>query len=230
MQAIILAAGKGTRLGELTEKMPKPMILVNGKPLLAHIIEHLPASVGDVLIAVGHHADAIKDYFGSAWDGRRISYFDVPELNGTGGTLFDAKNYLDERFLVANGDDLIDASDFEKLMAEPLAMGVFEGVPNHPKYDRIESHENGTLKKFRRPTDEERAAGIRVATGAFMLDRRIFEIEPVRIANGEYGLPQAVLKLSEKFLVSVVVMPSWRTVTYPEDIEKLELHLRDLSS
>jgi len=70
MKAVILAAGKGTRMGELTANLPKPMLQVDGKPVLEHIIEGLrdEAKIHDLFIIIGWQGHVIRDYFG---DGRR---------------------------------------------------------------------------------------------------------------------------------------------------------------
>src|SRR5262249_3376454 len=105
MQAIILAAGKGTRLGKLTEEIPKAMIPIAGKPFLFYILENLPVGIDSIIIAIGHNGEKIRDYFGDSFKGKLISYLPVPELNGTADTLFKAKLLLKSRFLVLFGDD-----------------------------------------------------------------------------------------------------------------------------
>ena len=70
-KAVILAAGRGTRMRELTAELPKPMIEVRGKPVLQHIVEGLrDAGIRDCLIVVGYRADAVQDFFG---DGSRYN-------------------------------------------------------------------------------------------------------------------------------------------------------------
>ena len=70
-KAVILAAGRGTRMRELTAELPKPMIEVHGKPVLQHIVEGLrDAGIRDCLIVVGYRADAVQDFFG---DGSAIT-------------------------------------------------------------------------------------------------------------------------------------------------------------
>jgi NDP-sugar pyrophosphorylase family protein len=225
MQAIILAAGRGKRLGGLTEAVPKPMTLIGGKPMLSYIIDTLPAEIRDVIMVVGYHGEMIRDYFEENYEGKRISYLETPELKGTADALFEAKAFLKGRFLVLYGDDFHEAGDLERLIRHPLAMGVFEGVPNHGGYLYVEIDGAGNVAGFRKPSSEEILHGTRVVTGAFALDERIFKHNPVRIENGEYGLPQTILKFAERHPVAAVGMPSWRTITYPDDIRALELHL-----
>src|SRR5579864_9421367 len=76
MKAVILAAGKGTRMRELTNELPKPMLKVEGKPILEHILEGiLAAGIREVFIVTGFKAETIEDYFrdGSKWKAR-IAY------------------------------------------------------------------------------------------------------------------------------------------------------------
>jgi NDP-sugar pyrophosphorylase family protein len=86
MKAVILAAGKGTRMKELTNELPKPMLKVQGKPILEHIVQGLiGAGIREIFIVTGYRADAIEDYFG---DGSRFGVRIVCgrqlEQNGTG--------------------------------------------------------------------------------------------------------------------------------------------------
>lgn len=106
MKALILAAGKGTRLGELTHTMPKPMLPVNGTPLLAHTIGWLRAQgVSEIAINLHHAGEVIEGYIG---DGSRlgvaITYSYEPELLGTAGAARKLQPFLNERFALVYGD------------------------------------------------------------------------------------------------------------------------------
>src|SRR5437868_1143347 len=85
-KAVILAAGRGTRMRELTANLPKPMIPVRGQPVLRHIVDGLSrAGVRDFLIIVGYRADIVQEYFGDgAKAGVRISYVTQTVQDGTG--------------------------------------------------------------------------------------------------------------------------------------------------
>jgi D-glycero-D-manno-heptose 1,7-bisphosphate phosphatase len=109
-QAVILAGGRGERLGKLTEHTPKPLLPVAGRPFLEYIIERLKRhGIQNVLLSVGYLADRIIGQFG---DGRHLSmsiaYSVESEPAGTGGALLLARNQLEETFLVLNGDTLFD--------------------------------------------------------------------------------------------------------------------------
>ncbi len=115
-KAFILAGGKGTRMRPFTYEMPKPMIPVQGRPLLEHIIDLLRKyDVRDVIISLGYLGDRIQEYFGNGSKfGVKITYVKEDNGLGTAGPLNLAKNLLNEPFLMLNGDVLmdIDLDDF----------------------------------------------------------------------------------------------------------------------
>jgi len=111
MKAVILAAGKGTRMGDLTANLPKPMVEVEGKPVLEHIIEGLrdEAGIRDIFIITGWCGHVIRDYFGdgSRW-GVNVAYGEQAVQDGTGKAPEVAQDWLgNDRFLLTYGDILL---------------------------------------------------------------------------------------------------------------------------
>jgi NDP-sugar pyrophosphorylase family protein len=106
MKVAILAGGLGTRLGDLTRDLPKPMIAVGGRPFLAHVIESFSErGLRDFVLLTGRFADRIEEYFGDGSRfGVRIEYSREREPAGTGGALRQARTLLGERFLLTYGD------------------------------------------------------------------------------------------------------------------------------
>ena len=92
MQAVILAAGRGTRMKELTENSPKALLEVAGRPLLQYALDTLPNDVDEVVIIVGYLGGMIHDRFGPEYYGKRLLYVEQEELNGTAGALSLAKH------------------------------------------------------------------------------------------------------------------------------------------
>src|SRR5215469_1247541 len=121
-KAVILAAGRGTRMRELTAKLPKPMIEVRGKPVLQHIVEGLGnAGIRDCLIVVGYRADAVRDFFG---DGSRhkvaIQYKTQTVQDGTGRVVELARDFVGNRpFILAYGDILVDPVNYKRVADLP---------------------------------------------------------------------------------------------------------------
>jgi NDP-sugar pyrophosphorylase family protein len=163
MKALILAAGKGTRLKQLTANTPKPMLELGGEPLLAHHIRRLQA-VGVTEIAINlHHAPAaITGYFG---DGSRcgvqIEYSYEPELLGTAGAAKKLAAFLDESFYVIYGDvfnnvDLAALAGFHANCkqaqhgadaAGALSMSLYR-VPNPTECGLVEITAAGRVTRF----------------------------------------------------------------------------------
>src|SRR5438105_3962561 len=118
-KAVILAAGRGTRMRELTADVPKPMIDVRGKPVLRHMVDGLrDAGIRDCLIVVGYRGDAVRDFFG---DGSRynvaIQYKTQTMQDGTGRVVELAHDFVTGRpFILAYGDILVDPANYERLM------------------------------------------------------------------------------------------------------------------
>ena len=121
-KAVILAAGRGTRMRELTAELPKPMIEVRGKPVLQRIVEGLrTARIGDLLLVVGYRADAVREFFG---DGSRynvtIQYATQTIQDGTGRVVELARDFIDNRpFILAYGDILVDPANYERVADLP---------------------------------------------------------------------------------------------------------------
>src|ERR1700678_260238 len=129
MKAVILAAGKGTRMGDLTANLPKPMVEVEGKPVLQHIIEGLRdvAGIGDFFLIVGWCGQVIRDHFGDGkqW-GVRISYGERLVQDGTGKAPELAREWVGaDRFLLTYGDILLrPPTDYALLVAAFKEDGV----------------------------------------------------------------------------------------------------------
>ena len=109
-QAVILAAGKGTRLDPVTKTIPKPMIEVHGRPILEHLIEYFREhGVFDIIMSVGHLQHVIRDHFGDGHaHGVHITFIDNADLPGSAGVLVSAEPYLDDHFIVTNSDEFKD--------------------------------------------------------------------------------------------------------------------------
>jgi dTDP-glucose pyrophosphorylase len=118
-RAVILAAGRGTRMRELTVDFPKPMIEVRGKPILQHIVEGLrDAGVCRFLIIVGYHAETVLNFFG---DGRRhnvaIEYATQTVQDGTGRVVNLARDFIGgSPFVLSYGDILIGQENYKRVV------------------------------------------------------------------------------------------------------------------
>ena len=117
-KAVILAAGRGKRMRELTNDIPKPMVQVRGKPIVEYIIEGLrDAGIEHVLLVVGYRKEIVIDYFGKGSDfGVQIDYIEQVTQDGTGRVVELARNFCDSNpFILSYGDILVDPSCYVPL-------------------------------------------------------------------------------------------------------------------
>ena len=122
--ALLLAAGRGTRLGALTAGIPKPLLKVAGKPLLAHIIEGLTkAGLGRFVVVTGYLGEQVESWcadFDAAQRNVTIRTVRQPELDGTGGAMLVARGLLsdEERFIFGWGDILMDPGNYPRFVSQ----------------------------------------------------------------------------------------------------------------
>ena len=155
MKVIILAAGVGSRLGKITQKLPKPMIEINGKPILSHNIDLCKkARIHEICINLHYLPNVIKDYFGDGSQlGVKINYNYEPNLLGTAGALVPFQDILkDEPFFVIYGDnyicfDLLDLKLFNKRMKADISI-LFHWRRDIKNSGIAEFDSSGQIKKF----------------------------------------------------------------------------------
>lgn len=223
MQAVILAAGQGTRMGVLTKETPKPMLPLLGKPMLEWKLTMLPDAIDEVILIVGYLGEQIEAYFGDEWRGRAMSYVYQKALNGTGGAVALMPDRLSGAALVMMGDDLYHPEDLLDLTRETSAvLGL--AVDDAEHYGLLEVNEAGNLAKI-----TERPHGYRtgiVNTGAYLLHPHFFDYPLVPISETEYGLPQTLALMGKDTPVRVLRARAWQPVGKPEDIALGEVFLK----
>lgn len=133
MKTIIMAGGRGTRIAAVASDIPKPMIRIDGKPVLEHEIECLKAQgFSDLIITVGHLGQVIMDYFGDGSKfGVDIQYFVEESPLGNAGALFLLRNQLKEDFLLLNADAVFDV-DFQRMVDFHKRKGGWVTLFTHP--------------------------------------------------------------------------------------------------
>lgn len=139
MKAVIMAGGKGTRISSISADIPKPMIRVEGKPVLQYQIEWLVRQgIADIILSIGHLGQVIRDYFGDGSQlGARITYYQETAPLGSGGALTALRQQLTEPFLLINGDIIFDI-DLGRLLdfhSAHNALATLAAHPNSHPYD-----------------------------------------------------------------------------------------------
>lgn len=226
MQALILAAGEGTRLRPLTLERPKPMVELLGKPILEHTIDNLPASIDELVIVVRYKAEAIKSHFGSSWKGRHIQYVEQEKANGTGNALFAARSILEPRgkFVSIMGDNVSGGRAIEEALQYDYALLV--RTHEHPEhFGVVELKEDGTIRNM--IEHPKVPPSNLVSTGTMVLSPGIFEATlHLNSDRQEYLLPDLLLQIAQREPVHVVKQDFWVSIDKPEDIPGAEEALR----
>src|SRR3989344_5777636 len=228
MQAVILAAGLGTRMRPLTNATAKPLLKIGERPLLEYTYDALPEIIDEVVVVIGYLGEQIRTYLGEEFRGRKIKYIVQEKLEGTAKALWEAKSLLHGRFLVLMADDIYAKADIEQCLTHERAILVMRskstGFGGKVLLDD-RTQLLGVNEGKSHPVDSL------ISTNVFVLTPEIFDFEPVKLTDreGEWGLPQTVVEMSKNYPVAVVEAASWIKITTPEDLvfaEKLLVQSR----
>lgn len=226
MDAIIMCAGRGTRMRPLTDSIPKPLVPILGKGSLERTLDILPREIDRVILVVGYRGDQIRDRIGTAWKGTKVTYLTQSPLDGTGGALRQVEPSLEsDRFLIMNGDDLYSAADLETLVQSERGVLLLQTTLAKEE-DAWVTSDDGRLTKLRRMPAGERGF---VNVGAYCLDRNWFKTTPVQVPGkaNEWSLPHALPELiAMGCRVSAVTASWWMPVGTPAELEAAEAALR----
>ncbi len=222
MQCVILAAGKGTRLRPLTDTCPKPLVKVGGMTLLDHIVSALPSSVDELIIVTGYLGHMIREHCGQEFYGRKVTYIEQEEQNGTAKALWLCKDLIKGRFLFLFADDIHGKDDLARATSYTRSLLV-ASVSNPEKFGIVVRNPDGTLGlMIEKP---EHAPSNCASTGAMVLDQHIFEFEPEMTVKGEYYLTEVIERYAQKYPIAIVEQQLWIPIGYPEDIIRAETRL-----
>jgi len=123
VQAVVPAAGDGTRMRPLTADQPKGLVEVAGDPLLAHVLDTLRPVAEECVVVVGYRADQIVERFGHSYGGLELTYVRQPERRGLADALLQAESHIDGSFVSLNGDNILRAN-IEALLAHHHETGA----------------------------------------------------------------------------------------------------------
>jgi NDP-sugar pyrophosphorylase family protein len=207
MDAVILAAGLGTRLRPHTLHTPKPLLPVQGRPILDWILGALPARVDRLVVVVHYLAEQVETYLGSQDRFRQWATVFQDKPRGTGDALRQCHQQLQsDSFLVLNGDDLFGARGLQAL-AQQSAGVLVHAVDEPRKFGIIFLKADGTLDKL---VEKPALDGRQLAnTGAYVFPREVFDIEIQLSARGEYEITDYVSALAQRRPFHVVQADFW---------------------
>lgn len=182
-KAIILAGGLGLRLRPMTEVFPKPLIEVNGKPIIQYAIENLTRQgVKDIVLSVGYLHEKVKGYFGDGSNfGCSITYSVEKERLGTGGAAKIATKDLKEPFIILNGDNLADFNFREmwkvhEAKKAEITLALFP-VEDVTQYGIAKVVDSKIVRFVEKPSVEEAPSNLNNA-GAYIIEPGALDILP----------------------------------------------------
>jgi dTDP-glucose pyrophosphorylase len=230
-KAVLLAAGRGTRMRGLTQELPKPMLEVRGKPILQHIVEGLrDAAVMDLLIVVGWRAEVIQNFFNDGSKlGLRITYATQIVPDGTGRVVELGRDFVGlDPFLLSYGDILVAPENYPRICETLIGTeAVVSVIPNadvsqggavflNPKMEVTDIREK---PKPGEPTSPWYNAGIY----AFRSSIFDYTAKLKRSPRGEFELTDAIRALAHntKKVQAIALTGNWADVRDPEILAQL---------
>jgi len=245
MKAVVLAAGKGTRMRELTNELPKPMLHVQGKPILEHIVEGvIAAGIRDIFIVTGWHAEIVESHFGDGKKfGARIAFGRQIVQDGTGKAPEAAKRFTgDSPFLLTYGDILVPPETYPQMLRR-FGEGDFAGVITVTRGEDVTKgglsffDEQFCLKRLvEKPTPDQleqlrREGWLKPNTpvwynaGIYIFQPSLFNFTArlQKSSRGEYELTDAISAMvaARQRLAGLEIQGRWVDVRDPETLARL---------
>lgn len=230
MKAVILAAGKGTRMKDITKTIPKPMVLVNGKPMLEHIVRAIKtAGITSIGMVVGYKKEMIHQHFGTGEKfGVSITYINQEEQNGTGAALHLAKDFVgDDGLFFTFGDVLTPQENYNGMIeyAKQHSCSVLMGLNTVDDPYRGAAvyldDDNNIVRMIEKPPKGTSTTNLNNA-GLMVLSAEIFDYtgELTLSPRGEYELTDVfgMIRKDEKVVKGYVLSGYWKDVGTPEDL------------
>lgn len=234
-KAVILAAGRGTRMRELTAQLPKPMIEVRGKPVLRHIVEGLrDAGIAELLLVVGYRADAVRDFFGDgSLYNTAIHYKTQTVQDGTGRVVELAQDFVDNRpFILAYGDILVDRGNYKRMVDLPADVEAILTVTRGEDVSKggavfLDDEMNLIDLREKPKPGEPTSPWYNAGLYAFRPSIFDFTAKLKPSPRGEYELTDAIRDLAQsgKKVKALELTGEWADVRDPEILAKLNLKL-----
>ena len=216
-QAVILAAGEGQRLRPFTVNKPKTMLAIADKPILQYVVESLAQNgIRNIIIVVGYRREQIFDYMGDGEQlGVNIVYVTQERQLGTAHALMQAKDIVEDEFLVLPGDNLIDADTIAQFITmKPNAMLV-KKVEDTTRYGVVTIEGDMVQNIIEKPRESESDI---INTGIYAFTREIFSF-----INNELDIPDVINNMiSQGYKINALETDgTWLDIVYPWDILSL---------
>ena len=227
MKAVVLAAGEGTRIRPLSTALPKPMLPVSDRPLVAHTVDAaVDAGASEIVLVIGYEAEAVREYFGEVYRGVPVAYAVQDEQAGTAHAVNVASQHLEGPFVVLNGDNLYDPDAIARLFAECPAICAIE-VDEPSNYGVLSTADGTVTDVVEKPADPPTNLA-NAGAYAFPAEARDW-LEVPASERGEHEITDVVARVIDEYAVSPITLERWLDVGRPwELLEANEWKLGEL--
>lgn len=225
MYALCIAGGRGERLKPLTDSLPKPMVPLNGRPLISYQVEWLASQgVTDVVFLCGWMGERVKEHFGSGRYGVRAHYSFEETPLGRGGAVRKGLGLVPKSeglVIVCNGDNITDQpiDDLISMHRKKKAVVTMMLVPYPSQYGVVQVEDDGTVTEF----IEKGRLPFWINAGVYVFDRAI---EPLLPEVGDHETTTFQELLKRRQVAAVRSRALWMTVDSPKDLREVEERLR----
>ena len=197
MYGVVLAAGRGTRMRPLTDRRPKPLLPVGDRSLLERVFDTALDVVDAFVVVTGYRGDAIRETIGSSYRSHPVHFVEQTEALGTAHAVAQAEPVVDDRFLVLNGDVVVDASLPRALAtADGTAIAATE-VADPRAYGVLSTAADGSLAGIVEKPDDPPTTLANVGCYAFEPDAFDYIDETPESERGEYEITTTIALLLE---------------------------------
>jgi NDP-sugar pyrophosphorylase family protein len=225
VDAIILAGGKGTRMRPLTDHTPKPLLDVQGRPILEWSLIGLRPVTDHALIVVNYLKEQIARFMSQQTIFDHYTLVEqLPEPLGTGHALMSCQPYLrSEAFLAQNGDDFYAARSIAALAQTKYGIMTLL-TEDQVRWAVVVTNQDGYVARLHeKPPEGTYPTPVQASIGAYKLDVSIFEYDLPLSPRGEYELPDYINWLAQHQSVETVNADFWFPIGTPDDLAAAQL-------
>lgn len=221
MKAVILAAGEGTRMRPLTEENAKPLLPVAGKPILEHSIDLMKDYIDEIILVGGYRIEDLEEYFSNDPE---IRIVEQEEALGTAHAALQAKEFIDSKTVIMNGDDIYGEKAVEALKHDSAVLADRSDEPEKFGVFELEGGKiSGLIEKPENPSSDL------VNIGFYVVQPEFFDLleEVEESERGEYEITDAINRYIEDHDVEFVETDQWLPCSYPHQLLDANLKLID---
>ncbi len=212
IKAVILAGGNGVRMNPLTLTKPKPLMPIINKTIIEHNLDQLEGLVKEVIIVIGYKGDMIKSLIGDNYGKIKVRYVVQKSQLGTADAAKQALHFLEDKFILMNGDDLYFREDIKKCLKKYPSILVGK-VFNPSFFGVVDCYNDFVRGLIEKPETSDSNA--LVNTGFYFLHKSIFDFNVEKSSRGEYEFTDYIKAFILNHRLYFRKTDNWIPVSYP---------------